>query len=159
MDGRTAVARTGHRALIALAAIVALTGPASLASQDTTAVAAPCLRFAFGAWDPPLNWDGAGHSGSADASGQAARRLRDSIFLLQPTASPRDGMVWDESSRGTRLFLFPAWWPAGVIIRFDSTLQVGDTLRGMAEAMVADGFVRRSTTRVRALRVRCGGSR
>ncbi|MFN8570510.1 MAG: hypothetical protein U0132_00560 [Gemmatimonadaceae bacterium] len=121
--------------------------------------APPCLRFAFGPWQPPLDWAEAGHAGSAQGSGEAARRLRDSIFLQQPGRDHGDGMAWDERSNGTRLYLFPEWWPAGVVIQFDSTSLAGDTLRGVAQAMVADGDARRSTTRVRALRVACGKSR
>jgi hypothetical protein len=131
----------------------------SAAQTPTDGRQSPCLRFAFGAWQPPLDWEGSGHSGNAGASGEAVRRLRDSIFLQQPGADPRDGMVWDEKSNGSRVYLFPAWWPAGVIIQFDSASLAGDTLRGVAVAMVADAATKGSTSRVRALRVRCGGSR
>ncbi|MEP7347993.1 MAG: hypothetical protein ABI877_22180 [Gemmatimonadaceae bacterium] len=119
----------------------------------------PCLRFAFEAWKPPLNWEGAGHLGDADASGLAARRLRDSIFLQQPGSAAADGMVWDEKSGGRRVFVFPMWWPAGIVVQFDSATVPRDTLRGVAEAMVADGAAARPTARVRALRVACGDSR
>ncbi|MBV6520104.1 MAG: hypothetical protein MNPFHGCM_00209 [Gemmatimonadaceae bacterium] len=118
----------------------------------------PCLRLAFDAWSPPLDWASAGHAADSSASGKAARRLRDSIFLQQP-GSAADGMVWDEKSAGRRLFVFPAWWPAGISIEFDSATLTRDTLQGVAEAIVADGDARRSTARVRALRVDCGGSR
>ena len=97
--------------------------------------------------------------GKAEASGQAARRLRDSIFLQLPGSAVADGMVWDDQSGGRRVFVFPAWWPVGIVIQFDSATVSGDTLRGVAEAMVADGTAPRPTTRVRALRVTCGNSR
>lgn len=119
----------------------------------------PCLRFAFDLWNPPLNWEGAGHSGNADTNGKAVRHLRDSIFLQQPGSSPADGMVWDDNSGGRRVFVFPVWWPAGIVIQFDSTTVGRDTLRGVAEAMVADGSAARPIAKVRALRVACGGSR
>ena len=119
----------------------------------------PCLRFAFDVWKPPLNWEEAGHAGDADANGQAVRRLRDSIFLQQPGSTAADGMVWDETSGGRRVFVFPAWWPVGIVVQFDSATVSGDTLRGVAEAMVADGAAARSTAKVRALRVSCGKSR
>lgn len=106
-----------------------------------------------------MNWSEAGHLGKADVSGAAARRLRDSIFLQQPGSDPRDGMIWDDKSNGRRLFLFPVWWPAGVQIDFDDTTLDGDTLRGTAVAMVADGNAAHPTAPVRALRVACGGSR
>ncbi len=136
--------------------IVAL--PSSLASQQSTRTP-PCLRFAFGPWRPPLDWEGAGHAGSAEHNGEAVRRLRDSIFLQQPGRDHGDGMAWDERSNGARLYLFPEWWPAGVVIQFDTTAVAGDTLHGVAEAMVADAGAQRSTARVRALRVACGNSR
>lgn len=146
--------RAGGR--IAVVMTVLLTAaPAAAQRQGSPS---PCLRLAFESWSPPLNWGAAGHLGDADASGKAARRLRDSIFLQQPGAAA-DGMVWDEKSEGRRLFVFPAWWPAGIIIQFDSATVTGDTLRGIAEAMVADGDAQRSTARVRALRVACGGRR
>ena len=119
----------------------------------------PCLRFAFGPWNPPLNWEVAGHPGNADANGQAARRLRDSIFLQQPGSAAADGMVWDEKSGGQRLFVFPVWWPVGIVVQFDSATLARDTLRGIAEAMVADGTAAQSIAKVRALRVACGNSR
>jgi hypothetical protein len=118
----------------------------------------PCLRFSFGEWTPPLNWEGAGHHGTAEGTGGAARRLRDSIFL-QPGSNDSDGMVWDEKSGGHQVFVFPFWWPAGIVVRFDSTTIARDTLRGMAVALVADGSTARPATRVRALRVACGRSR
>ncbi len=119
----------------------------------------PCLRFAFGAWNPSLNWEGAGHLGDADANGQVVRRLRDSIFLQQPGSVASDGMVWDEKSGGRRVFVFPAWWPVGIVVQFDSATIARDTLRGLAEAMVADGSAARPTAKVRALRVTCGAGR
>lgn len=137
--------------------MLAFAGPGALAQQTTPN--ASCLRFGFGTWRPPLDWEAAGHPGSAERSGEAARRLRDSIFLRQPGSPPSDGMMWDERSNGSRLYLFPEWWPAGVVIQFDSTTLSGDTLRGTAEAMVADGSAARSRTTVRALRLACGSRR
>ena len=117
----------------------------------------PCLSFAFGGWTPPLDWQSAGHLGNAGESGAAARRLRDSIFLQKSSeaAAGRDGMMWDEQSGGTRLVLFPTWWPAGILVRFDPTSLAGDTLRGTAEAMVADAGQKNPTASVRALRRGC----
>jgi hypothetical protein len=117
----------------------------------------PCLSFAFGTWTPPLDWQSAGHRGDAEESGAAARRLRDSIFLQKSgdAGAGRDGMMWDEQSGGTRLVLFPWWWPAGVLVRFDSSSLAGDTLRGTAEAMVADAGQKNPTATVRALRRGC----
>lgn len=133
-------------------------GVAATVAATGTRQPSPCLRFAFGAWNPPLSWESAGHAGNADASGQAVRRLRDSIFLQQPGAAA-DGMVWDEKSAGRRVYVFPAWWPAGIVVEFDSATIARDTLRGIAEAMVADANAPRSISHVRALSVACGSSR
>jgi hypothetical protein len=142
--------------------VIALVVLSSVVSGQESASAgqpSPCLRFAFGVWNPLLNWEEAGHAGKADANGQAVRRLRDSIFLQQPGSTAADGMIWDEKSGGRRVVVFPAWWPAGIVVQFDSMTVSGDTLRGIAEAMVADGAAARPTAKVRALRVACGQSR
>ena len=133
----------------------AITGQPSVVGGQPS----PCLRFAFGAWNPPLNWEAAGHAGQAESNGQAARRLRDSIFLQLPGAAAADGMVWDDKSGGRRVFVFPVWWPVGIVVQFDGATVSGDTLRGMAEAMVADGAAPHPSATVRALRVACGNSR
>lgn len=145
-----------------LAVLLAVAGPAwGQSAGDTTRPHAPadrpCLIFAFGTWTPPLDWQSAGHEGSADRSGAAARRLRDSIFLQNrdDAGAARDGMMWDDASGGTRLLLFPWWWPAGILVHFDTTTLAADTLRGTAEAMVADASHRNPTATVRALRRGC----
>jgi hypothetical protein len=51
------------------------------------------------------------------------------------------------------LLLFPAWWPVGVSIEW--TEQHGDTLVGIARALVADGRVKNPVSIVRAMRVPC----
>ena len=140
-------------------AFLVVSGPASPQVGHDTSQPSLCLRFSFDVWTPPLNWEGAGHQGNADANAQAARRLRDSIFLQQPGSAAADGMVWDEKSAGQRVYVFPAWWPVGIVVQFDSATLARDTLRGVAEAMVADGNAARSAAKVRALRVDCGKSR
>ena len=101
-------------------AFLVVSGPASPQVGHDTPQPSLCLRFAFDVWNPPLNWEGAGHQGNADANAQAARRLRDSIFLQQPGSAAADGMVWDEKSAGQRVYVFPAWWPVGIVVQFDS---------------------------------------
>ena len=43
------------------------------------------------------------------------------------------------TGRDSTLMLFPQWWPAGVVIDFRVPSTRGDTLRGTATALVADG--------------------
>jgi len=53
-----------------------------------------------------------------------------------------------------QLVLFPAWWPAGVVITF-APGTLGDTLVGDAEALVADLARPRSRSRARVVQAGC----
>lgn len=115
-----------------------------------------CTRLTFGPWTPPLNWNRAGHPDSASGVGSRVRHLRDSLFGGQASVSRRDEMQWEESGGMRRLFLSPAWWPAGVMITFARAGSAGsDTLIGEAMALVADGKQVPPRTEARLLRSGC----
>lgn len=134
----------------ALAAIVAV-APALARAQDTSAARgdprpSECFTFAFGAWDPPLDWSAAGQR--TDVS--------------PPPPSPEAGRG-DASHAGvggdSTLMLYPGWWPAGVLVRFTTRSAAGDTLRGTATALVADGRLRAPRAPIIARRIPCGAPR
>ena len=123
---------------------------------DSAVVPSPCWKFAFGEWTPALNWTGAGHAGAADSTALAVRRIRDSVYARDLRATRTDAMSWERTSHGMLLLLFPAWWPAGVEVTFDSTLAGGREMLGTAVAMVANASRAASTARARAWQVSCG---
>ncbi|MBC7895594.1 MAG: hypothetical protein H7066_09275, partial [Cytophagaceae bacterium] len=107
----------------------ALLGAASLPAQSQHATGSACTRVSFGTWSPLLDWNRAGHPESASGIGARVRQARDSVFSGQAASGGRDEMQWEDSGGVRRLFLSPAWWPAGVVITFarvDSA--AGDTL-------------------------------
>ena len=99
---------------------------------DTTRSAGDeCFGFVFGAWTPALDARAAGHRAP----------VVDGAVLHAPGG--RD-WAWRLSvGRDTTFVLVPSWWPAGVIVRFPDGLAAGgDSARGTATALVADGRVR-----------------
>lgn len=107
-----------------------------------------CLGFSFGAWTPPLDWTAAGHGERPDPRS------------IPQAPSGRDWAANDRQDGDTTLTLFPAWWPAGVVVRLPSRIPLtGDTLRGTATALVADGRLAAPSANVMAWRVRCGARR
>jgi hypothetical protein len=106
-----------------------------------------CLGFAFGRWTPALDARAAGH-GTLPPAGS-----------LPHAPNGRDWAAALSSGRDTTLMLFPGWWPAGVHVRLPSGARVtGDTVRGTATALVADGRLRAPTAAVLAWLVPCGGA-
>jgi hypothetical protein len=109
-------------------AVFAAAAPATSTAQAPTPPAG-CYGFAFGRWHPALDLVVAGHA----ADGRAA-------------VAP-DGRSWastdDERppADSGQLMLFPGWWPAGVRLRAARLPVPGDTVRGVAIALVADGRV------------------
>jgi hypothetical protein len=105
-----------------------------------------CFGFSFGAWSPPLRSVASTYSPGYDPTASA------------PSGAPRGWAARSPGGGGAQadsvLLLFPNWWPAGVAIQW--TEQRGDTLIGIARALVADGKVRNPETAVRAKRVPCG---
>jgi hypothetical protein len=138
--------RTGWRWL-------ALVTPLSVAAPVAAQPATPCVRIAFGAWTPPLDWAGAGHSDSSARIASRIEQRRDSVFN-GATRGGGDEMVWTEESGQRRLTLFPSWWPAGVVITFPRGA-LGDTLQGEAAALVADLSRPQPRARARVLRTGC----
>lgn len=159
---RTDVAPATLALGVALGAAFALAlalAPARLGAQDTAASAPgmagsradtdgadprpdECFGFTFGEWEPPLDW--------------AAARHR--VPLARPPGTP-SGPRGDASHAGlatdSSLMLYPAWWPAGVLVHFTARNAAGDTLRGIATALVADGRVRAPVSPVTGWKVRC----
>jgi hypothetical protein len=116
------------------ALLVVLALPASAGAQVPGAA---CTRVSLGAWTPPLDWSRAGHQDSTSAIAGHVRRLRDSVFAVAGGVGARESMHWLDEKGERRLVLYPAWWPAGVIIAFTKP-PLGDTLVGEARALVAD---------------------
>jgi hypothetical protein len=107
-----------------------------------------CLGFAFRAWTPPLDWKAAGHGERPDPRS------------IPQAPSGRDWAANDRQDGDTTVTLFPAWWPAGVVVRLPSRIPLtGDTLHGTATALVADGRMTAPRADVLAWRVRCGAPR
>src|SRR5204863_9010765 len=113
------------------------------------AIAAPaeCFGFTCGAWEPSLKSAASTYNPGYDPKGSA------------PTGAPRDwaarvpnGRTADTPSDSV-LILFPGWWPAGVAIEWKE--QHGDTLVGIARALVADGRLKNPVSTVRAMHVPC----
>ena len=115
-----------------------------------------CWRFAFGAWTPPLDWDRAGHDGTARGLANRTQRVRDSIFARDTNATRNSAMMWERTKIGWAVVLFPDWWPVGVKVDFDSVLAEGREMTGQAIALVADAG--QAPSRARAKAVRCPGS-
>lgn len=130
--------------LVGGALICSLLFPLGIAAAQTTdADAAQCFGFAFGPWHPPLDLAVAGHRAPlADQTQAKAPGGRDWASDLMPN--------------DTTLFLFPAWWPAGVQVTFARRPRAdADTVSGDATALVADGRVQAPRARLRAWRVPC----
>lgn len=141
--------------------VFVLATPLTLIAQNQrTESAAPpsaCWRFAFGSWTPPLDWAGAGQPGSDSGTAAIVQRVRDSIYAGDPVASRNSAMTIEQTSSGMLVMLYPAWWPAGVKLTFDSTLAGGREMIGTAIALTANGSVAPSQARARAQQVACGG--
>jgi len=131
-------------AVAALGALVAI----PLQAQDATPAAehdtaAVCLGFAFGSWSPPLDWHAAKHQGTPDSTSMGH-------------APGGRGWAGDAGTDST-MMLYPGWWPVGVVVALPTrTPAQGDTVTGLATALVADGRVHNPTAKVRAWRVPCG---
>lgn len=120
------------------------------AQSDSLPPPGACWRFAFGEWTPPLDWSQAGHAGDASAMATQMRSVRDSIFVRDTAAVNSNTMLWERTTRGFQLLLFPPWWPVGVLVTFDSTALTAREMTGEAVAMAADGSRDPSRARVRA---------
>lgn len=139
-----ASARRARLSLAALAIVaLTITAPPLLGQHaDSAAVdhgpPPECFRFAFGAWDPPLDWERAGHGYRP--------------MVGEPGAHGRENAA--RTREDEPLLLFPSFWPVGVVIRFDSAAGA-DTLRGTATALQADGSRPAPRSRVVAVRMAC----
>ncbi|HEY0970364.1 MAG TPA: hypothetical protein VGE02_05245, partial [Gemmatimonadales bacterium] len=147
MQHRRSPALTALTALaVAALSMAALFGPAALGAQVISSPADECYGFAFGRWDPPLDMRAAGHHVPSPDD-------------LAHAPGGRDWAAAVSSGRDTTLLLFPAWWPAGVAIRFPAGVRTPtDTVRGRATALVANGLVRNPEAAVLAWPVPCGSS-
>ena len=150
------MARGGSRQLmkrrVVLLTLSLCLAPLPLVGQsvdsDVAGATNACFGFSFGRWDPPLDWGKAGHEGPPRQAGPDAGAAQD---------GGRRQWAADQTERGkVEMVLFPAWWPVGVHVQLAEA--GGDTLRGTATALVADGRMRAPVAKVAALRVPCGGS-
>lgn len=108
----------------------ASTAPEAGAPDGRDRYAGDCFRFVFGEWTPPLD---------AKAAGHAPFPPSDS---LPHAPGGRDWAFSDSTAHDVQLMLYPSFWPAGVSVRFPRAPRaVGDTVRGRAIALVADGRV------------------
>ena len=125
--------------------VMLVLGPGVLGAQ----VPAPdeCFGFSFGAWNPPLRSAASKYSPGYDPTSSAPAGAARDWATRVPTGRPMD------TPADSVLLLFPGWWPAGVVIEW--TAQRGDTLVGVARALVADGRLPNPVTSVRAMRVPC----
>ena len=118
--------------------------PMTLAAQGTPT---ECCGLRFGTWQPTLSSVASTYNPGYDPKASA------------PAGSPRDWATRipngppSESAGDSVLMLFPAWWPVGVAIEWKE--QRGDTLVGVARALVADGRLKNPETSVRAVHVAC----
>ena len=111
-----------------------------------------CFGFSFGRWDPPLSSASSTYSPGYDPKSSAPAGAPRAWAMRSPTGSPNQTQPADSV-----LLLFPVWWPAGLAIQW--TEQRGDTLIGVARALVADGRAKNPETAVRAKHVACRPAR
>lgn len=130
--------------LIVLAAWSRLAG-----AQEASGVPAPdeCFGFTFSSWDPPLKSVASRYNPGYDPTSSAAPGSPRDWAARVPNGKPTD------TAADSVLMLFPAWWPAGVAIEWRE--QHGDTLIGVARALVADGRIKNPVSTVRGTRVPC----
>ena len=114
------------------------------AAQGTAREPDECFGFSFGAWDPPLKSVASTYNPGGDPTSETAPGAPRGWAARTPNG---------RASGDSTLILFPAWWPSGVTIEWTSTR--GDTLLGIAHALVADGRLRVPTSSVRGRRVPC----
>jgi hypothetical protein len=135
--------------LFAAASVAAITGAARAQATVSAAEAATCFGFSFGPWTPPLDWHASGHERTPDS-------------ISTPLASGGRGWAAElthPDQDGTML-LFPSWWPVGVKVALPGpALAPGDTVEGLATALVGNGYVTPSRATVRAWLVPCGAPR
>ena len=142
-----------HALIVALALIASLATSSSGQTptrRDSTSADSiradenACFGFSFGKWTPALDWQAAGHGTLPDAKN------------LQHAPDGRDWAADLSESQDSALVLFPAWWPAGVLVRLPKRFPAaGDTLRGRATALIADGRRQAPMAEVRAWAVPC----
>lgn len=123
---------------------------AASATSDTGTADRPdsgwgdCYRFVFGEWTPPLDAKAAGHAPFPPAES------------LPKAPGGRGWALSDSTAYDMQLMLYPSFWPAGVSVRFPHAPRAsGDTVRGMAMALVADGRVRSPEAEAMAWLVPC----
>ncbi|HJU73808.1 MAG TPA: hypothetical protein VJ717_08685 [Gemmatimonadaceae bacterium] len=128
-----------HAAVLVLLAALTCT---SASAQGIDSDAAQCFGFSFGTWKPALDLTIAGHSPTTPG----------------PLLKAPGGRDWasDATPNDTTLFLFPAWWPAGVQVTFPRRPRSpADTVPGEAMALVADGRATPPRAPMRVWRVAC----
>lgn len=128
---------------VAICALMLLGGMQRIGAQTPD----ECFGFTFGRWEPSLKSASSIYSPGYDPTSSAPPGAPPSWAARTPTndssGAPADSV----------LLLFPSWWPAGVAIQWSA--QHGDTLIGLARALVADGRLKNPESPVRALRVPC----
>lgn len=131
------------RVILALALVPAAVG----AQASPNAAPDECFGFKFGAWQPSLSSTSSAYAPGYDPTSSAPAGAPRAWAVRWPSGAP------GETSADSLLLLFPPWWPAGVSIQW--TQQRGDTLIGLARALVADGRLKNPESTVRATRIPC----
>ena len=130
---------------VALGAVTTTLGAQAATPATASREESVCLGFAFGGFTPKLDWAKAGHQPLA--AGGSAERAPDGRDWASDQALPND----------STLYLFPSWWPVGVLVEVPTRRpSPGDTLLGRATALVASGKVTPPVAAVRVWRVPCG---
>ena len=129
-----------------------LCAPVLAASAQNGQTPDECYRFAFGSWNPPLKTVANRYNPGTDPTSGAAPGTPRDWAARAPTTPPAGSAKADSV-----LLLFPSWWPSGVSIDWKDTR--GDTLVGVAHALVADGRVEPPVTSVRGIRIPCEPAR
>lgn len=141
-----------EKILVGVVALALVEAPAVAHAQASPSRAPDeCFGFSFGRWDPPLSSASSTYSPGYDPTSSAPAGAPRAWALRSPTGSRNQTQPADSV-----LLLFPVWWPAGVAIQW--TEQRGDTLVGIARALIADGRVKNPETGVKAKHVLCRSS-
>lgn len=130
-----------------LLVLIALRGAVSASAQVPSPAPDECFGFTFGKWNPSLKSASSTYSPGYDPTSSAPAGAPPSWATRAPTTSS------SSAPADSVLLLFPPWWPAGVAIQW--TAQRGDTLIGVARALVADARVKNPEASVRALHISC----
>lgn len=138
-----------HSVIFAFCSVGLLALPAQSQAPDPRP--SECWAFVFGPWKPALDWAAAGH-----AAATPHVRLPPAPEASTTGGAPRHDAAHHPGAKGASLVLYPTWWPVGVGITLERDAALGDTVRGVAQAFVADGRRTPPESRILAIKRDCG---